>query len=116
MSNRPTLSARLKPAPEPLGADAYFSNRSRGTSRGSRKPETVSLDVETASGLDALQAQAPSRRRGPKWDEANQRASYYLPVDLLQQLDRVAGPALSKSQIVTAALRQYLGSASRPRA
>ncbi len=115
MSNRPTLSARLEPAPEPLGADAYFSSRSRRSFPGPRKPETVSPAVDTAPGLEALRAQTSSRRQGPKWDETNQRASYYLPVDLLQQLDTVAGPTLSKSQIVTAALRRYLGDASRQR-
>lgn len=116
MSNRPTLSARLKPAPEPLGADAYFSSRSQRALPGTRQPETVSPDIETAPGLDALRAQTSSRKQGPKWDETNQRASYYLPVDLLQQLDTVAGPTLSKSQIVTAALRQYLSGARRQRA
>jgi hypothetical protein len=116
VSNRPTLSARLEPAGEPLGADAYFTSRSRRVLPGTRKPETVSLAIETAPGLEALRAQTSSRKQGPKWDEVNQRASYYLPVDLLQELDRVAGPALSKSQIVTAALRQYLSGASRQRA
>lgn len=117
MPSRPTLSARLKPTAEPQGAEAYFG---QGSARGaraeprSRKPETVSPATEPTPALDVLIAQ-PGRRRGPKWDEANQRASFYLPVVLLSQLDAVAGPAVSKSQIVTAALQQYLRTAGQRR-
>lgn len=117
MPSRPTLSARLQQPAEPQGVDAYFGHRpKRNPSPRSRKPETVSpIGGEGPPGLDVLMAQ-PQRRRGPKWDEANQRASFYLPVDLLQELDGIAGRTLSKSQIVTAALQQYLRSAGRKRA
>lgn len=116
MPNRPTLGARLQPRPEPRGAEAYFGSSSRRQVPRSRKPETVSPSSAPVPELDTLRAEAPGRRRGPKWDEANQRASFYLPIALLHQLDAVAGPTLSKSQIVTAALRQYLHRAGQPRA
>lgn len=127
MPKRPQLSDRLKPAADPRGADAYFGpspassataprsrQRATGTGKqglGTQQPGTAARIPETVSrpnppALAELLAQPA--RRGPKWDEANQRASYYLPVELLRQLDRVASPALSKSQIVTAALQHYL--------
>lgn len=119
-TKRPTLSDRLKPTAEPRGADAYFGSgsgsarraapRSRQPATDSGKPEAVSPDESTPS-IGELMVQ-PGRRKGPKWDETNQRASFYLPVDLLQQLAGVAGPALSKSQIVTAALQHYLRGAT----
>lgn len=133
MPKRPQLSDRLKPAADPQGAAAYFGPspasaaggqrpRQRATRAGKRDQSPVSQPPGTAAGipetvsrppalaLAELLAQ-PARKRGPKWDEANQRASYYLPVELLRQLDGVASPALSKSQIVTAALQHYLDGA-----
>lgn len=109
MPTRPTLGARLNSSPEPRGAGAYF-DRTPGTRRrspGSESPETVS-PADEPKDLTALRETGSGRRRAPKWEESNQRASFYLPVDLLHQLDGVAGAGLSKSQIVTAALRQYL--------
>lgn len=128
MPKRPQLSDRLRPAADPQGAAAYFGpspaeepqSRQRATVAGKRDRSPVSHPPGTAAGipetvsshnppaLAELLAQ-PAQKRGPKWDEANQRASYYLPVELLRQLDGVATAGLSKSQIVTAALQHYLG-------
>jgi hypothetical protein len=104
---RPTLGQRIPSPAEPRGADAYFSPRPRRQrAPASRQPETVSVpDLATL-------ASERARGRGPRWEDQYQRASYYLPRDLLEELARVAGPELSKSAIVSAALRQYL--AGRP--
>jgi hypothetical protein len=109
---RPTLGQRIPLPAEPRGAEAYFNPRARHRpSLTNRKPETVS-GSSSPPDLTTLLAEA-SQRRGPKWEEQYQRASYYLPRDLLAELDTVATPELSKSAIVTAALRQYLAGRAR---
>ncbi len=109
---RPTLGQRIPSLAEPRGADAYFSPRPRRSpSPGNRKPETVSHPPGPPD-LTTLLAEA-SQPRGPRWEEQFQRASYYLPRDLLAELNSIATPELSKSAIVTAALRQYLAGRSR---
>jgi hypothetical protein len=57
---------------------------------------------------EEMTAWAPARPERPRREERIARKTYHLPRDLIQQVADAAGPELTQSQIVAAALRRYL--------
>lgn len=52
---------------------------------------------------------AAKKSSGGRWDDNNRRASFYLSNDLIDDLDTAAKErGMTKSQIVTAALNEWL--------